>query len=102
MFESPARVVLRVHDLQQAKQWYRQVLGTDPFIDSPLGVVFRTGDCVLVIETVAGYLLDTLGTVPRGGESVELGEFRLTVVDVEKNRISKVRIEKVVAPAVAG
>jgi magnesium and cobalt exporter, CNNM family len=45
-------------------------------------------------ETVAGFILESLGTVPRGGEFVDLGGFRLTVVDVEKNRISKVKIEK--------
>ena len=46
-------------------------------------------------ETVAGFLLESLGTVPRGGEFVDLGGHRLTVVDVEKNRISKVKIDKV-------
>src|SRR5262245_14323702 len=45
-------------------------------------------------ETVAGFMLDALGSVPRGGEVVALGEHRLTVVDVEKNRISKVKIDK--------
>ena len=46
-------------------------------------------------ETVAGFMLDCLGAVPRGGEVVALGDHRLTVVDVEKNRISKVKIDKV-------
>jgi putative hemolysin len=50
-------------------------------------------------ETVAGFMLDALGSVPRGGEVVGLGEHRLTVVDVEKNRISKVKIDK---PPAAG
>jgi putative hemolysin len=50
-------------------------------------------------ETVAGFMLDTLGSVARGGEVVSVGDYRLTVVDVEKNRINKVKIEKVVAPA---
>jgi putative hemolysin len=45
-------------------------------------------------ETVAGYMLDRLGSVPRGGEVVVAGDFRLTVVDVEKNRISKVKVER--------
>jgi len=45
-------------------------------------------------ETVAGFILERLGTVPKGGEVVTLGEYRFTVVDVEKNRISKVRVEK--------
>ncbi len=46
-------------------------------------------------ETVAGFMLERLGSVPRGGEVVTLDEWRLTVVDVERNRISKVKIEKV-------
>ena len=46
-------------------------------------------------ETVAGFLLEKLGSVPRGGEFVDLGGHRLTVVDVEKNRISKVKIDKI-------
>jgi putative hemolysin len=46
-------------------------------------------------ETVAGFMLDRLGSVPRGGEVVETEGYRLTVVDVEKNRVSKVKIEKV-------
>ena len=52
-------------------------------------------------ETVAGFMLDSLGSVPKGGEAVTVGEYRLTVVDVEKNRISKVKIEKLPAAAPA-
>jgi putative hemolysin len=46
-------------------------------------------------ETVAGFMLEQLGSVPRGGEVVTIEDWRLTVVDVERNRISKVKIEKV-------
>jgi len=45
-------------------------------------------------ETVAGYMLDRLGSVPRGGEVVSAGDFRLSVVDVEKNRIARVKVER--------
>jgi putative hemolysin len=45
-------------------------------------------------ETVAGFMLDRLGSMPKGGEMVALGEWRLTVVDVDRNRISKVKIEQ--------
>ncbi len=48
-------------------------------------------------ETVAGFMLDRLGSVPKGGEVVTVGDYRLIVVDVERNRISKVKIEKVPA-----
>jgi putative hemolysin len=52
-------------------------------------------------ETVAGFMLATLGSVPRGGEVVQVGDYRLTVVDIEKNRINKVKFEKVNAPVPA-
>ncbi len=45
-------------------------------------------------QTVAGFMLDKLGSLPKGGEVVRLGDYRLTVVDVERNRISKVRVER--------
>lgn len=45
-------------------------------------------------ETVGGFILEKLGSVPKGGEAVEIEGYRLTVVDVERNRVSKVKIEK--------
>jgi len=45
-------------------------------------------------QTVAGFMLEKLGSVPKGGEVVPLGDWRLTVVDVERNRISKVKVER--------
>jgi putative hemolysin len=48
-------------------------------------------------ETVAGFVLERLGSVPKGGEVVAIGDWRFTVVDVERNRISKVKIEKLSA-----
>jgi putative hemolysin len=52
-------------------------------------------------ETVAGFMLERLGSVPKGGEVVAVGGWRLTVVDVEGNRISKVKVEKLPASAPA-
>jgi putative hemolysin len=52
-------------------------------------------------ETVAGFVLEQLGRVPKGGEVVDSSGYRYTVVDVEKNRISKVKIEKLPAAAVS-
>jgi putative hemolysin len=52
-------------------------------------------------ETVAGFMLERLGSVPKGGEVVAAGDWRFTVVDVERHRISKVKIEKLPAPAQA-
>jgi len=49
-------------------------------------------------ETVAGFMLEQLGSMPKGGEVVSAGDWRLTVVDVERNRISKVKVEKLPSP----
>jgi CBS domain containing-hemolysin-like protein len=45
-------------------------------------------------ETVAGFMLERLGSVPKGGEVVSVGDWLFTVVDVERNRISKVKVER--------
>ena len=50
-------------------------------------------------DTVAGFMLARLGSVPKGGEVAVVGGYRLTVVDVERNRISKVKIEKLPVPS---
>ncbi len=52
-------------------------------------------------ETIAGYMLFKLGHIPTTGESVTFGNNRLTVAAMEKNRIAKVRVEKLPAEAEA-
>ena len=47
------------------------------------------------VETLAGFILMRLGKIPRGGESVEFGDRRLTVVEMDGRRISKVRVEPI-------
>ena len=46
-------------------------------------------------ETVAGYLLYRLGHVPVPGETVEADGRKITVTEMERNRISRVRIEAI-------
>jgi len=46
-------------------------------------------------ETLAGFLLFRLGQIPHAGESVEYQGRRYTVLEMERNRIARVRIEKV-------
>src|SRR5262250_1920842 len=46
-------------------------------------------------ETVAGYLLATLGHLPRTGESAELDGTQLTVTELDGRRISKVKVTEV-------
>ncbi|HTB95948.1 MAG TPA: hemolysin family protein [Terracidiphilus sp.] len=47
------------------------------------------------VETLAGFILTRLGHLPEAGESVDYGERRLTVMEMEGRRISKVRVEPV-------
>lgn len=51
-------------------------------------------------ETLAGFLLYRLGYIPHAGEHVDHGGRRYTVLEMERNRIARVRIERI-APAPA-
>ena len=44
-------------------------------------------------NTLAGFMLAKLQRIPRGGEFVIYNGYRFTVVDMEKNRIAKVKVE---------
>ena len=46
-------------------------------------------------ETLAGFLLFRLGRIPAPGDHVQHADRRFTVVTMDRNRISRVRIEKV-------
>lgn len=48
-------------------------------------------------ETLAGLVLSLLQKMPRAGEIVRYGDYKLTIVDIEGKRISKVKLEKAVA-----
>lgn len=45
-------------------------------------------------ETLAGFLLFHLGTIPRPGDVVEHSGRRFTVLEMERNRVARVRIER--------
>jgi putative hemolysin len=46
-------------------------------------------------ETLAGFLLVRCGDIPKRGESVEYEGRRYTVLEMERNRIARVRVEKI-------
>ena len=46
-------------------------------------------------ETLAGFLLFRLGAIPRAGDHVEHEGRRYTVLEMDRNRIARVRVEKV-------
>ena len=50
-------------------------------------------------ETLAGFLLFRLGEIPHVGETVEFDSRRYTVMQMDRNRIARVRIEKLPGPA---
>jgi CBS domain containing-hemolysin-like protein len=47
------------------------------------------------VETLAGLLLARFGHIPESGESVDIAGRRFTVVEVDRKRIAKVRVEEV-------
>jgi CBS domain containing-hemolysin-like protein len=53
------------------------------------------------VETLAGFVLMRLGHIPKVGESVTYGGRRLTVVEMDARRISKIRVEPVETPPAA-
>ncbi len=44
--------------------------------------------------TVGGFVLAQLGFIPRGGESFEFGEYRFTVVEMDRRRVARVKIQR--------
>jgi putative hemolysin len=46
-------------------------------------------------ETVGGFVMDQLGRIPEPGESVNVGGYRIEVVDMDGNRIDKVLISPI-------
>jgi putative hemolysin len=45
-------------------------------------------------ETVGGYVLSKLGIIPRGGETFEEAGYRFTVMEMDRRRISRVKIQR--------
>ncbi len=49
-------------------------------------------------ETVGGFVLSRLGFIPRGGESFESDGYRFTVMEMERRRVSRVKIKALPTP----
>ncbi|HEM45858.1 MAG TPA: hypothetical protein ENO23_02325, partial [Alphaproteobacteria bacterium] len=45
------------------------------------------------VETVAGYLIEEIGRIPREGESFDIGGVRFLVLSAEKTRVRKIRLD---------
>ena len=46
-------------------------------------------------ETVAGFLLMKFGKIPAAGETVDYKDRRFTVLEMDRNRIARVRVERI-------
>ncbi len=46
-------------------------------------------------ETVGGFVLSRLGFIPRGGESFESDGYRFTVMEMDRRRVSRVKIKPI-------
>jgi putative hemolysin len=45
-------------------------------------------------ETVGGYVLNQLGFIPKGGESFEANGYRFTVLEMDRRRVSRVKVQR--------
>jgi len=45
-------------------------------------------------ETLAGFVLFQLGEIPKAGDVVEHDNRRFTILEMDRNRIARIRIEK--------
>ncbi len=50
-------------------------------------------------STVAGFVLASLGFIPRGGESFEADGYRFTVMEMDRRRVSRVKIKRLQPPS---
>jgi len=60
-----------------------------------LNEVFGTDIDSREVETVAGFLTEEIGRIPRAGESFTIGGYRYLVIRTEPTRINKVKIERI-------
>jgi putative hemolysin len=51
--------------------------------------------------TVGGFVLSQLQFIPRGGETFEFGGYRFTVVEMDRRRVARVKIERLKPAAAA-
>jgi CBS domain containing-hemolysin-like protein len=44
--------------------------------------------------TAGGFILAQLGFIPRGGESFEYGGYRFTIVEMDRRRVARIKIQR--------
>jgi putative hemolysin len=101
------QIVGRVED-EHVKPEYRQLESHEIDLDGATRIRDLESEFGLEIpadggfETLAGFLLFRLGEIPRAGQSVVFEGRRYTVLAMDRNRIARVRIEKLPEPSTAG
>jgi putative hemolysin len=100
------QIVGRVED-EHVKPEYRQHESDEIELDGATRIRDLESEFGLEIpadggfETLAGFLLFRLGEIPRVGQSVQFEGRRYTVLAMDRNRIARVRIEKIPEPSTA-
>ena len=95
------QIVGEIQDEYDREEATIKKLGEDVLVmDAALSLRELADDYDIVLprgegyETLAGFVLDCLGKIPKGGESFEYDGRVYTVVDMDGLRVSKVKIEK--------
>jgi lactoylglutathione lyase len=103
MFQGLRGIVYKVSDIEKAKDWYRKVFDTKPFLDTSLAVLFSVGDSVFALSPATDKTIESnnniiaywevddvdseykrllqLGATVHTGINVVLNRKRATVID---------------------
>ncbi|KJJ83952.1 hemolysin [Candidatus Omnitrophus magneticus] len=60
-------------------------------VNEEIGLGIETDE----VDTIGGFVVLKIGHIPRAGEVIEINDFLMEVIDVSKNRVTKLRIEKI-------
>jgi len=66
------------------------------------GEINRVLGCNLpkdISETLAGLFMDAVGRLPEINESLRISDVNLTIIERDKNRIIRLKLEKIISPA---
>lgn len=95
-------IVGEIHDeFERGERHVERLKDGSLVVDASLSVRDLKDDYGLPIpesseyETLAGFVMTQLQDMPRGGEIIQHGSYRFTIVDMENRRIAKVKIDKV-------
>jgi CBS domain containing-hemolysin-like protein len=98
-------LVGRIEDEHDAKDVRHDADADEIELDGATRIRDLESDCGIEFpenagfETLAGFLLFRLGAIPHAGDRVEFEGRRYTVLEMDRNRIARVRVEKLAGPA---